>query len=217
MDKKTAIASELLTIGAVSLQPNDPFTWSSGLKAPIYCDNRLTLSSPSFRTKLAEAFTSKILRRFPETEVVAGTATAGIPHAALVADRLELPMVYVRGKAKGHGKQNLIEGDVRGGQKVVVIEDLVSTGNSAIEATKALEAAGADVLGIVAIFSYGLVIGGRNLAEANVHLETLTDFDALITASIHNGVIAEEDLEGIRTWQQDPEAWGSRKFGEVPE
>ncbi|QQK76710.1 orotate phosphoribosyltransferase [Salicibibacter cibarius] len=209
MDKKTELASKLLDIGAVSLQPNDPFTWSSGLKAPIYCDNRLTLSFPALRTKIAEAYSDNIRAHFSEADIVAGTATAGIPHAALVADRLDMPMVYVRGKAKGHGKQNQIEGSVSAGQKAVVVEDLISTGGSAIDAAKALEAEGVEVLGIVAIFSYGLAIGERNLAEAELSLETLTDFDALIAASIHNGVIVEEDRDVLRTWQWDPETWES--------
>lgn len=215
MDRQIELASELLGIGAVSLQPNEPFTWSSGLKAPIYCDNRLTLSFPALRTKIAKAYSDKIRAHFSDADVVAGTATAGIPHAALVAERLELPMVYVRGKAKGHGKQNKIEGDVTAGQKVVVVEDLISTGGSAIEAAKALEAAGVKVLGIVAIFSYGLAIGDRNLAEAGLDLETLTDFDALIDASIKNGEIREKDREVLREWQRDPQTWGEsvKNFG----
>ncbi|AXF55449.1 orotate phosphoribosyltransferase [Salicibibacter kimchii] len=208
MDRQIELASELLSIGAVSLQPNEPFTWSSGLKAPIYCDNRLTLSFPGLRTKIAEAYSDEIRRHYSEADIIAGTATAGIPHATLVADRLELPMVYVRGKAKGHGKQNQIEGSASVGQKAVVVEDLISTGGSAIEAAKALEAAGVEVLGIVAIFSYGLTIGERNFAEADLCLETITDFNALITASIHNGVIAEEDRNVLRAWQRDPETWG---------
>ncbi|MBB6449358.1 orotate phosphoribosyltransferase [Geomicrobium halophilum] len=207
MKCKLDIAAELLNIGAVSLKPNDPFTWSSGMKAPIYCDNRLTLSFPALRTKIAAAFSERIRTTFPQADMVAGTATAGIPHAALVADRMEVPMVYVRGKAKGHGKQNQIEGNVEDGQKVVVVEDLISTGGSAIDAAKTLERTGADVLGIIAIFSYGLAIGKHNLAEANFQLETLTDFDTLITASVKNGTIDEDDQKVLQAWQEDPEIW----------
>ncbi|QQK80587.1 orotate phosphoribosyltransferase [Salicibibacter cibi] len=208
MGKQIELASELLGIGAVSLQPNEPFTWSSGLKAPIYCDNRLTLSFPVLRTKIAEAYSDNIRAHFSEADIIAGTATAGIPHAALVADRMELPMVYVRGKAKGHGKENLIEGSVSAGQKAVVVEDLISTGGSAIEAAKALEAEGVEVLGIIAIFSYGLAIGERKLEEAGLSLETLTDFDALIDASIKNGEIREKDRGVLLEWQKNPETWG---------
>ncbi|MDQ0231238.1 orotate phosphoribosyltransferase [Metabacillus malikii] len=206
---KQSIAKQLLEIKAVYLQPNEPFTWSSGLKSPIYCDNRLTLSFPNLRSQIAEGLSSLIQEHYTDVEVIAGTATAGIPHAAWVSDKLNLPMCYVRSKAKGHGKGNQIEGQVREGQKVVVVEDLVSTGGSAITAVEALRAAGCDVLGIVSIFTYGLTIGENKLAEANIHAVSLSDYDTLIDVAVTEGYINEQDINKLKSWRENPssEAW----------
>ena len=176
---KKEIAEALLEIEAVSLQPDQPFTWSSGLKSPIYCDNRLTLSYPEVRRKVADGLKNMISEHFPKAEMVAGTATAGIPHAAWVSELLDLPMSYVRSKAKGHGKGNQIEGKVTEGQKVVVVEDLISTGGSVIEAVEALREAGCEVLGVVSIFTYELDKGIQQLKSANITAYSLTDFTTL--------------------------------------
>ncbi|HCK0301794.1 TPA: orotate phosphoribosyltransferase, partial [Listeria innocua] len=180
MSIEKQVAEQLLEIKAVFLKPNEPFTWASGIKSPIYCDNRLTLGFPKVRQFIAKSLADKIKENFGEVDVVAGTATAGIPHAAWVSDLLDLPMVYVRSKAKEHGKGNQIEGPLTKGQKVVVIEDLISTGGSSLKAVEALEEAGAEVLGIAAIFTYGLDKGKKLLEESNTKLVTLTNYDELI-------------------------------------
>ncbi|MEQ2464233.1 orotate phosphoribosyltransferase [Niallia hominis] len=204
---KHEIAEQLLDIKAVFLQPNDPFTWSSGLKSPIYCDNRLTLSYPKVRKNIATGLASLIKDKFPETEVVAGTATAGIPHAAWVSDLLDLPMAYVRSKAKAHGKGNQIEGKVNKGQKVVVVEDLISTGGSVITAVNSLREAGCDVLGVVAIFTYELPKGKELLAEAEITAYSLTDYTSLLEVAQKNGYIEEGDLASLNAWKENPEKW----------
>jgi orotate phosphoribosyltransferase len=206
---KHTIAKHLLEIKAVYLQPNDPFTWSSGMKSPIYCDNRLTLSYPDIRTQIANGLSSLIKEHFSEVDVIAGTATAGIPHAAWVSDKLNLPMCYVRSKAKGHGKGNQIEGQVKENQKVVVIEDLISTGGSAITAVEALRAAGCDVLGIVSIFTYGLATGEEKLREANIASKSLCDYDALIEVAAKEGYVSEQDINKLKMWRANPssESW----------
>lgn len=206
---KQTIAKNLLEIKAVYLQPNDPFTWSSGLKSPIYCDNRLTLSFPSIRTQIAEGLIDLIKEHFPEVEVIAGTATAGIPHAAWVSDKMDLPMVYVRSKAKGHGKGNQIEGQVKRNQKVVVVEDLISTGGSAITAVDALREAGCEVLGIVAIFTYDLALGKSKLEEANIKAQSLCDYDTLVEVAAKEGYVTEQDISKLKMWREDPssERW----------
>lgn len=204
---KHAIAEKLLEINAVALRPNDPFTWTSGLRSPIYCDNRLTLSYPAVRREIAAGLRQLILENFPAAEVVAGTATAGIPHAAWVSGLLELPMCYVRSKAKGHGKGNQIEGKVEQGQKVVVVEDLISTGGSVITAVHALREAGCEVLGAVSIFTYGLEKGKILLEQAGVTTYSLTDFAALTEAAVLKGYIAAEDQENLLQWREDPENW----------
>jgi len=201
------IANHLLEIEAVFLRPNDPFTWSSGIKSPIYCDNRLTLSYPQVRKDIASGLSSLINTHFPETEVVAGTATAGIPHAAWVSDILDLPMCYVRSKAKSHGKGNQIEGKVVPGQKVVVVEDLISTGGSAITAVNALREAGCEVLGIVAIFSYQLDAGKEKLTEAKVEAHSLSDYSALIEVALEKNVISKGDVEKLESWRANPSEW----------
>lgn len=189
---KHEIAEQLLEIKAVFLQPNDPFTWSSGLKSPIYCDNRLTLSYPKVRKNIASGLAGLIKEKFPETEVVAGTATAGIPHAAWVSDLLDLPMAYVRSKAKAHGKGNQIEGKVEKGQKVVVVEDLISTGGSVITAVNSLREAGCEVLGVVAIFTYELPKGKELLGEAEITAYSLTDYTSLLDVAQKKAIFKKE-------------------------
>ncbi|KLV28236.1 orotate phosphoribosyltransferase [Niallia circulans] len=205
---KHEIAEQLLEIKAVFLQPNAPFTWSSGLKSPIYCDNRLTLSYPKVRKNIASGLAGLIKEKFPETEVVAGTATAGIPHAAWVSDLLDLPMVYVRSKAKAHGKGNQIEGKVEKGQKVVVVEDLISTGGSVITAVNSLREAGCEVLGVVAIFTYELPKGKELLGEAEITAYSLTDYTSLLDVAQKKGYIQEGDLASLNAWKESPENWG---------
>lgn len=204
---KHEIAEQLLDIKAVFLQPNAPFTWSSGLKSPIYCDNRLTLSYPKVRKNIAAGLAELIKKNFPETEVVAGTATAGIPHAAWVSDILDLPMAYVRSKAKAHGKGNQIEGKVEKGQKVVVVEDLISTGGSVITAVNSLREAGCEVLGVVAIFTYELPKGKELLGEAEIKAYSLTDYTSLLDVAQKKGYIEEGDLASLNAWKENPEKW----------
>jgi orotate phosphoribosyltransferase len=205
------IAAHLLEIGAVFLQPNEPFTWSSGLKSPIYCDNRMTLSFPQVRKEIAKGLSELIKIHYPEVEVIAGTATAGIPHAAWVSDVLNSPMCYVRSKAKAHGKGNQIEGKVVKGQKVVVIEDLISTGGSAITAAEALREAGCEVLGIVAIFSYQLPAATASLEAANISAHTLTDYPTLINVALEKNVVSENDIESLKSWRENPVDWYTTK------
>lgn len=205
---KKQIAERLLEIEAVALRPNNPFTWTSGILSPIYCDNRLTLSYPHIRKEIAEGLKALIEQNFPSTELVAGTATAGIPHAAWVSELLNLPMCYVRSKAKGHGKGNQIEGKASEGQKVVVVEDLISTGGSVITAVQALREAGCDVLGVVSIFSYQLEKGKELLAADNITAYSLTDFSALVETAKEKGYIAENDVAGLMSWMANPAEWG---------
>ena len=205
---KKEIATHLLEIGAVSLQPQEPFTWSSGLKSPIYCDNRLTLAYPNVRSKIADGLTALIREHFSDVEAIAGTATAGIPHAAWASERLALPMCYVRNQAKGHGKGKQIEGKAEKGQKIVVVEDLISTGGSSLNAVRALKEAGCNVLGVVAIFTYGLEKGKQAFAENNVDVYTLTDYDTLIETAVELGVVTEQDIATLREWRRNPEKWG---------
>lgn len=206
---KKEIAKKLLQIEAVYLQPNNPFTWSSGIKSPIYCDNRLTLSYPEIRDVIAEGLVSLIETHFPDVEIIAGTATAGIPHAAWVSERLSLPMCYVRSKAKGHGKGNQIEGKVMPNQKIVVVEDLISTGGSAITAVEALRAEGCEVLGVVSIFTYGLTVGSEKLEKSNIEAYSLSDYETLIEVAVEEGYVSEKDLLKLRGWREDPskESW----------
>lgn len=206
---KTEIAKHLLAIKAVFLRPNEPFTWASGMKSPIYCDNRLTLSYPEVRADIASGLAGMIKDKYPEAEIIAGTATAGIPHAALAADRLRLPMCYVRSKPKAHGKGNQIEGAVKKGHKVVVIEDLISTGGSVLEAVSALKDAGCEVLGVAAIFTYGLPKAGIAFDGAGVEYHTLTDYDTLTETALAEGYISEADAAKLKEWKADPQstAW----------
>ncbi|QII24515.1 orotate phosphoribosyltransferase [Bacillus altitudinis] len=206
---KTKIAKHLLQIKAVSLKPDEPFTWASGIKSPIYCDNRLTLSYPEVRGDIAEGLKDLILTHFEGAEVVAGTATAGIPHAALAADRLNVPMCYVRSKPKAHGKGNQIEGAISPGQKVVVVEDLISTGGSVLEVVAALEEEGSDVLGVVAIFTYGLPKATAAFQEKNIPYVTLTDYDTLTEVALELKAIESSAMNKLKRWRQDPssESW----------
>ncbi|RRJ66622.1 orotate phosphoribosyltransferase [Paenibacillus oralis] len=202
------IAENLLEIGAVALRPHQPFTWTSGIKSPIYCDNRLTMSYPAIRDLIAESFAALIREVYPEAEVIAGTATAGIPHAAFTAQKLGLPMAYIRDKAKGHGKENQIEGLIKPGQKVVVIEDLISTGGSSLKAALAVREAGAEPLAVLAIFSYQLDKAVNAFAEAGIPLKTLSNYSALIDVAVRRGNIKAEDLELLQSWRQDPASFG---------
>jgi len=202
------IASALLRIEAVTLSPNDPYTWASGLRSPIYCDNRLTLSYPAVRSLIADALAEKV--KGLGIDVIAGTATAGIPHAAFVAERLGLPMVYVRSGNKKHGKGNQIEGVIQPGQRVVVIEDLLSTGMSAIEAAEALQAKGADVVRIQAIFSYGMERLSNNLRDAKIESDALLTFEALLETAQQQGDITIEEQKQLADWSKDPVAWSER-------
>ena len=203
------IAKDLLSIGAVFLRPEQPFTWASGIKSPIYCDNRLTLSAPEVRTDVEKGLAETVRTEFPEAEVLMGTSTAGIAHAAIVAQMMELPMGYVRGGNKDHGRQNRIEGRLDAGQKVVVVEDLISTGGSVIEVVDALREAGADVLGIVSIFTYGMQKSVDRLAAANVKNVSLTNLDTLIEAAVEEKYIQPGDADRIRKFRDDPsdESW----------
>jgi orotate phosphoribosyltransferase len=203
------IAKHLLEIGAVALRPNEPFTWTSGLKSPIYCDNRLTMSFPEVRNLIAEGFAAVIRERYPDTEVIAGTATAGIPHAAWVAQKLNLPMAYIRDKAKGHGKQNQIEGRIEPGQKVIVIEDLISTGGSSLKAALAVREAGAEVNGVLAIFTYQFQTALDAFASENVTLDTLSNYSELITAAAELGKVQEADIALLQSWREDPLSFGN--------
>lgn len=205
---KKNIAESLLKIQAVSLRPNEPFTWASGIISPIYCDNRLTLSYPEVRRNIASGLAEIIKEQFPGTELVAGTATAGIPHAAWVSEELNLPMCYVRSKAKGHGKGNQIEGKAEKGQKVVVVEDLISTGGSVITAVEALREAGCQVLGVVSIFTYQLEKGYELLRDANITAYSLTDFSTLVEVASEKGYIEQKDWEKLMEWRKNPAEWG---------
>lgn len=207
--EKTAgkVAQMLLQIEAIKLRANNPFTWSSGWKSPIYCDNRLSLSFPDIRTAIKEGLVQVIRENFAAAEAIAGVATAGIPQGALVAEAMQLPFAYVRPKPKDHGMENLIEGRVSKGQKVVVIEDLVSTGGSSLKAVEALRKEGAHVLGMVSIFNYGFDIATRNFHDADVSLVSLSDFSHLLTIAVENNYISESDLVSLKSWRVDPSNW----------
>ncbi len=198
------IAKALLSIQAVFLRPEDPFTWASGIKSPIYTDNRLVLSYPKVRAQVEKGLAQLIQTHYPSCEVVAGTATAGIAHAALVADILTLPMAYVRGNAKDHGRQNLIEGKIEPGQKVVVVEDLISTGGSVIDVVNTLREMGAQVLGIISIFTYGMQKGLDRFAQANITNHSLTNYHVLCDVAAQEGYIKAEDLKKLEVFQKNP-------------
>ena len=203
------IAKDLLSIGAVFLRPDEPFTWASGIKSPIYCDNRLTLTAPAVRNDIENALAELVKEKYPECEVLMGTSTAGIAHAAITGHILGLPMGYVRSGAKDHGRQNQIEGKLEAGQKVVVVEDLISTGGSVIEVVNVLREAGAEVLGIVSIFTYGMKKGLDRLAAAEVENTSLTNFDVIIRVAAEQGYIKESDIERLTAFRNNPsdESW----------
>lgn len=203
MSLQNEIAHAMLKVGAVELNPTDLFTWASGIQSPIYCDTRLTISDPVIRKQLANGLSSLIKDHFSDCEVVAGTATAGIPHAAWVADIMQLPMVYVRSKAKEHGRGNQIEGKYAKGQKVVVIEDIISTGGSSITAVEALRNAGCEVLGVVCVYTYNLPKADQAFDEAGVKFVSLTNFDYLIDAAREASAIQEKDIPFLKNWHQD--------------
>ena len=207
MEKK--IAKDLLSIGAVFFRPDEPFTWASGIKSPVYCDNRLTLSDVAVRRDVEEGLAEIIKANYPDAEALMGTSTAGIAHAAITAHLLSLPMGYVRGSAKDHGRQNRIEGRLEAGEKVVVVEDLISTGGSVLEVVDALREAGADVLGVASIFTYGMKKGLERLAAANVKNVSLTNFDAVARVAVEEGYIRETDEARLLKFRDDPsdESW----------
>lgn len=203
------IAEDLLSIRAVFFRPDEPFTWASGIKSPVYCDNRLILSAPDVRTEVETALMQTIRREYPDAEVLMGTSTAGIAHAAITAQMMGLPMGYVRSSSKDHGRQNQIEGRLEKGQKVVVVEDLISTGGSVLEAVDALREAGAEVLGIVSIFTYGMKKGAERLAAANVHNVSLTNFDCIAEVAAETGYIRPADVARLLAFRRNPsdESW----------
>lgn len=201
------LAAGLLRIGAVLLRPDEPFTWASGWRSPIYCDNRRILSDPELRSMVAEAFAAKVTDLYPETEVLAGVATGAIAHGVLAADRMGKPFVYVRPKPKDHGTGSQIEGKLPEGSKVVVIEDLISTGMSSLAAVDALRKAGADVLGMVAIFTYGFDLASERFKEAGVPLATLSNYGSLIDVATSAGLVKPSDTEVLQRWREDPAGW----------
>ena len=209
MTKEQAIAHDLLSIGAVFLRPDDPFTWASGIKSPIYCDNRLTLTAPTVRTHVEEGLVDLICKHYPTVEVLMGTSTAGIAHAAIVGHLMGLPMGYVRSGSKDHGRQNRIEGKLEPGQRVVVVEDLISTAGSCLEVVEALREAGAEVLGIVSIFTYGMQKAQDRLTAANITNHSLSNFDAVCEIAADEGKIKPEDIARLKKFRTNPsdESW----------
>src|ERR1700733_6347902 len=207
-ETETQVAEFLLQIKAIKLQPNNPFTWASGWKAPIYCDNRITLSHPTIRTYIRQQLTRVIQDTFGAVECIAGVATAGIPQGALVAQELGLPFIYVRSKPKDHGTGSMIEGEILTGKRVVVIEDLISTGKSSLQAVEALRSAGYDVAGLAAIFTYGFDLAAENFKQANCPFVTLSNYNALIKYASKNQYISENDIELLNAWRENPAEWG---------
>lgn len=206
---KKEVAEILLKIGAVFLRPDEPFTWASGIKSPVYCDNRLILTSPESRTVVENAIAQTVKEKYPECEALMGTSTAGIAHAAIAAHILNMPMGYVRGGAKDHGRGNRIEGKLSKGEKVVVIEDLISTGGSAVEVVEVLREAEAEVLGIVSIFTYGMKKGLKRLSEAEIQNTSLTDFDSILEIAAETGYIKKENISALKAFRDNPsdESW----------
>ena len=205
---ESIFAAKLLDVKAIKLQPNDPFTWASGWKSPFYCDNRKTLSFPELRTFVKVELTRLVLENFAEADVVAGVATGAIAQGALVADALGKPFIYVRSKPKDHGLENLIEGELQAGQKVVVVEDLISTGGSSLKAVEAIRRAGGEVVGMVASYTYGFPIAEKAFAEAGVKLLTLTNYEAVVAQALSTGYIKETDVPLLGEWRQNPAEWG---------
>jgi orotate phosphoribosyltransferase len=206
-DRALKVAEFLLQIKAVKLQPNQPFTWASGWSSPIYCDNRKTLSFPAIRTHIRQGYAEAILEQFGKPDAIAGVATGGIAQGALVAQELGIPFIYVRSTPKGHGLGNQIEGHFEKGQKIVVVEDLISTGGSSLVAVKALREAGCEVKGLVAIFTYGFDVAARNFTEADCPYVTLTDYDHLIDQALKLEYINESDVDSLKDWKNAPDTW----------
>jgi len=203
------VAEFLLQIKAIKLQPSNPFTWASGWKSPIYCDNRITLSHPAIRTYIRQKLSTLIQEEFGSVSVIAGVATAGIPQGVLVAQELGLPFIYVRAKAKEHGTGNLIEGEFSPGQRVVVVEDLISTGKSSLQAVQALREAGCEVAGLVGIFNYGFDAADENFKNAKCRFLTLSNYNALIEYAAEHSFVSTDDIKILRKWREDPQAWGN--------
>jgi len=204
---ESIFAAKLLDVKAIKLQPNAPFTWASGWKSPFYCDNRKTLSFPELRTFVKVELTRLVMEHFAEADVVAGVATGAIAQGALVADLLGKPFIYVRSKPKDHGLENLIEGELQAGQKVVVVEDLISTGGSSLKAVEAIRSAGAEVVGMVASYTYGFPVAEKAFAEAGVRLITLTNYEAVVAQALSTGYIKESDVELLHQWRENPAEW----------
>ena len=202
------VTKRLLAIDTIKIQPDTPFTWASGWKAPIYCDNRKVLSYPETRTFICNQFADLVRKKYPNAEAIAGVATGAIAHGVLVAEVLRLPFIYVRSKPKGHGLENLIEGDIQPGTKVVIIEDLISTGGSSLSAAEAVRNYGAEVLGMLAIFTYNFPLAAKNFQEANIELTTLSNYNLLLKLAYDSGDITDEQLESLHNWSKNPETWG---------
>ncbi|MDR2910891.1 MAG: orotate phosphoribosyltransferase [Bacteroidales bacterium] len=205
---QTEVAKKLLEIGIIKIQPDTPFTWASGWKSPIYCDNRKILSYPETRKFICNKFVELVSKKYPEAGVVAGVATGAIAHGVLVADKLELPFVYVRSSPKGHGLENMIEGDLKPGQKVIIIEDLVSTGISSLKAVEAVNTFGGEVIGMAAIFSYNFQKAKENFTKAKIELTTLSHYQVLIELALEMGKISQKQVDSLMKWRIDPENWG---------
>jgi orotate phosphoribosyltransferase len=202
------ITKKLLEINTIKIQPSNPFTWASGWKSPIYCDNRKILSYPETRSFVRDKFVEIIAEKYPAAEVIAGVATGAIAHGALVAEKLGLPFIYVRTKPKGHGLENLIEGDLRPGQKVVVIEDLISTGDSSLKAAEAINNFGGKVVGMLAIFTYNFDVANEKFRQENIELTTLGHYQALISMALEMGEVSEDQVQTLMEWREDPANWG---------
>ncbi len=211
-DKALKVAEFLLQIKAIKLQPNDPFTWASGIKSPIYCDNRVTLSYPQIRTYIRQGYAESVLEHFGKPDVIAGVATGGIAQGALVAQELGLPFIYVRSEAKSHGMGNQIEGYFEPGQKVVVIEDLISTGGSSLKAIEALREAKLDVKGLVAIFTYGFDVAHSNFADAECPYVTLTDYPTMLKNALNSNLISSEEISSLQKWRENPKEWQNNVY-----
>jgi orotate phosphoribosyltransferase len=207
-DMQIEVAKRLLAIDTIKIQPETPFTWASGWKAPIYCDNRKVLSFPETRSFICQQFTKLIREKYPNAEAIAGVATGAIAHGVLVAEALGLPFIYVRAKPKGHGLENLIEGDIQPGSKVVIIEDLISTGSSSLAAAEAVRNYGAEVLGMLAIFTYNFSLATRNFEDAGIELTTLSNYNLLLKLAHDSGEITDAQLESLNNWRKSPETWG---------
>lgn len=207
-DIQMEVTKRLVQINTIKIQPSNPFTWASGWRAPIYCDNRKLLSYPETRTFVRDQFVKLIREKYPQAEVIAGVATGAIAHGMLVAQELGLPFIYVRSKPKDHGLENLIEGDLKAGQKVVIIEDLVSTGVSSLKAAEAVSNFGGDVLGMLAIFTYNFPVAKENFAQAGIELTALSRYQTLLDVALESGDIKESQLESLNQWREDPANWG---------